>query len=533
MTRRRPQQSIASDVDLVTVICYRRVSRIEQKIEGLSLVAQTQEAARYILEDQNRIIGPSFEDVLFGRRDDRVQYQEMLRTVRELRARGRRVVVLVVALDRLGRNLMERVRAYRELAALGVEIHSVREGGHVPEFGYNMYAVMAQEESRRTGERVRASRQVARQAGWMAVGRVPWGYRLRPATPEERMTSAPQKVYDLEPDQALYAREAWRMLADGAHIRSIHRWVQHLPDLAVGGRAFSYSTLRDFFFSPTSVGRLGRFDGEVPVLQLPTGNWPTLIDDDTWQQAHLTLARHRRLPPRSVTLHLLSGYIRCPACGFRLSGRARSLVRRGKSQARYSCQAHNGNRQSNGSCTFSCHAPSIETNVLDRVLSLLEALDDPLWRRDVERAWERLRNPKAEIDQAQRVKQLQAAVGRNRALVMNATRQYAGGEIMRGPYDDLVDALGEESRRANDEIDRLTVERPHAALPPLHTVLGDVADWQQALNSKDVTEARAVLAGLVETIVPVKRRYGHYDAEITWSPLGRVMNLVSGATEET
>ena len=536
MTARRRRDAILTpESDEVIALNYRRVSSAEQKIEGLSLAAQAKESKRYILRFEDWVIGQEFEDVLSGRRDDRVNYQLMLSTIRQLRAQGKRVVVVVVALDRLGRNSLERIRTHREMTALGVEIHSVREGGVIPEFAYNILAAMAQEESRRTGERVKASRAVAREAGWVPVGRVLWGYRLRDATPEERRRLAPQKVYDLHPDQAPYAREAWRMLCDGAHIRSIHRWVSNLPPDALGGRKFTYSTLRDYFHSPTSAGRLGRIGDPVPVLQRPHGNWPPLIDDDTWRKAQVTLARHRRIAARTNQLHLLSGFLRCPRCRFRMSGRGGNPVRRGVAQPRYNCQAGNGNKDDvnrAGDCTFSCQGPSVDASVLEQVRWLFRALDHGDWRLELTAAWEALRAPEAEAAQARRVKQLRAQIERNRALTTNATRQYAAEEITRENYDDLVRLLTDESRRAREEIERLTGERPAVELPSLDAVLGDIGGWAEAINSDDAVEARAVLAELVESAVPVKRRHGYYEAEITWTPLGQQMKLVADAARE-
>ena len=62
------------------------------------------------------------------------------------------------------------MRAYKELTALGVAIHSTSEGGQVPEFVYNVLASMSQEESRQIGERVQAVLGHATGNGWHVVG---------------------------------------------------------------------------------------------------------------------------------------------------------------------------------------------------------------------------------------------------------------------------------------------------------------------------------------------------------------------------
>ena len=151
----RPSGIVPLD-DQTTALIYSRVSSDEQEDEGVSLPAQVSECRRYVGR-QGWVFGDEMQDVETGRRDDRPDYQRLLLTVRGLALQGTRPTVVVASLDRLGRNIAERVRAYEELKRLGAPIHSVREGGIVSEFTYNILAAVAQEESRKLGERVRAS----------------------------------------------------------------------------------------------------------------------------------------------------------------------------------------------------------------------------------------------------------------------------------------------------------------------------------------------------------------------------------------
>src|SRR3954454_9506068 len=112
--------------------------------------------------------------------------------VRSMRSQGQPVAVVVAALDRFGRRVAERVRAREELCGLGVEAHSVREGGRVPDLVWDVLAAVAQEEVRRLGERVRAARAHLRSGGWVQPGRPAFGYILRPPTGVERAHGAPR-----------------------------------------------------------------------------------------------------------------------------------------------------------------------------------------------------------------------------------------------------------------------------------------------------------------------------------------------------
>ncbi len=141
---------------MTTALVYTRVSSEEQARDGVSLDAQLAECRRYAAQ-RGWVLGPEFQDVLSGKRDDRPAYLAMLAEARRLRAAGQPVSVVVFRLDRLGRRILERVRCREELKGLGVPVHSVREGGEVSDLVANILASVAEEESRALGERVAAS----------------------------------------------------------------------------------------------------------------------------------------------------------------------------------------------------------------------------------------------------------------------------------------------------------------------------------------------------------------------------------------
>src|SRR5205807_54639 len=143
-------------------------------------------------------------------------------------AEGRRAVVVVSALDRFGRRLLERVRSREELDSLGVLIHSVREG-EVNETMANFMAVLAHEESERISVRVSRAWAHLAERGWYKVSsRLPWGCRRRVATEEERRAGSPKTVIEPDPVTEPYVRETFERAARGESIRSISRWASQL-----------------------------------------------------------------------------------------------------------------------------------------------------------------------------------------------------------------------------------------------------------------------------------------------------------------
>src|SRR4051794_35549876 len=94
-------------------LVYTRASSHVQEGEGVSLPAQLSACRKYAAA-KGWIIGAEFTDVLSGKRDDRPGYQRLVTEVRDLRAEGRPVVVIVARLDRFGRRLLERVERRNE-----------------------------------------------------------------------------------------------------------------------------------------------------------------------------------------------------------------------------------------------------------------------------------------------------------------------------------------------------------------------------------------------------------------------------------
>src|SRR4051812_16008273 len=91
-------------------LVYLRVSSDEQAREGSSLDTQHDQCVEYAAR-QGWPVGEIYTDVMSGTRDDRPDYRRLLDDVRAARTGGRRVVVVVAALDRFGRKLLERVRS--------------------------------------------------------------------------------------------------------------------------------------------------------------------------------------------------------------------------------------------------------------------------------------------------------------------------------------------------------------------------------------------------------------------------------------
>jgi DNA invertase Pin-like site-specific DNA recombinase len=502
-------------VAMIIALLYTRVSTDEQAREGLSLEAQLAEDRRYVAH-QGWVIGGEFQDVEKGMRDDRQGYQALLAAARSLSAGGARVVVVVAALDRFGRHLLERVRCREELKLLGIAVHSVREGGEVSDLVANVLGAVAEEEVRRLGERVKATRAHVIACGWWPVTRAPWGYLLRPPTEEERATGAPKGVLAFDDITAPYVLEAYQRVADGASVRSVFYWVTELPLEIRRGRTMPFAQVRAMLSRPVYAARHDH--GDADVLARPVGRWPQLIPDSLYRRVQQQLARHAVLPRQARGTYRLTGLIVCPRCGGRVNG-----DRYGRKYAYYRCAGHANAPQLRHDlrCTWAAPCAPIDTDVLQQVGESLHVVStaDPALRQ----AWEDLTQP-SDLGRArtQRIADLERTAAKARTRLKDAALKLVDGDLDKEAYDLVRDAATKDLAAAQEELRRLEAT-PERDVPSLDVVLAQLPSWQAALTDVSIPIQRGVLRPLIERVVPVRIARGKYTTEITWTRLGELL----------
>jgi DNA invertase Pin-like site-specific DNA recombinase len=507
---------------LTTALIYTRVSSDEQARGGVSLDAQLNECRQYVLR-HGWVLGVEYQDVLSGKRDDRIDYQALLAEVRRLRATGQPVVVVTPALDRFGRRLSEQLRCREEFQALGVDVHFIREGGVVPEVYANVLASFAQEEVRRGGERVSAVRQHLMREGWHPGGRPAWGYCFRDATDQERAMGAPKRVLELDETCAPFVQEAYRRVAAGESVRAVATWVAQLPSDARGGRSMPYVRVLDMLRAAVYVAR--PHDGDVPVLDRPICHWPALVDDDTYRRVQEQIGRHKKLPRQATGRYLLSGLLRCPTCGERMCGWG--MRERGP---RYRCEAWmHGADTSDPTCHTAVLAAPVDAAVMADVSALIvgAATTDSQVMAALTRAWGKLQEPEGTTGLAAQMEELEREADKAKDALARAAYLFAREDFDKLAYDLARDAARRDYDAAIAGLAELRAKaEPALALPPLERVLANVGVWQAALDSADPAARREVLGVLIERITPVRVKRGAYRAEITWTPLGTMLHDV-------
>lgn len=520
-------KKIYPDKGIVTAFIYTRVSSDEQAREGISLDAQLRECRQYVARQPSWVLGREFQDILSGTRDDRPDYQGLLAEVRKRRAASDAVAVIVMRLDRFGRRVLERVRCREELKGLGVPTHSVREGGEVPDLVANVLASVAEEEVRQLGERVSAVKQHCIKAGFHPGGRLAWGYRCREATPEERAQGAPRKVLEEDPETAPYVREVYRRVAGGLSVQKAALWVASLPTAARLGRAYTYERVRAILSKPLYIARPDK--GNPDVLARPKGNWPALVDDETWRRVQEYIASHRMMPHQATGRYLLTGLLRCPRCGLRMTGR----LHKGR-QPRYRCTARiSGAHAPNPACNWLAPLPLIDGLVMADIEPLITIVtsQETGMQAALEKAWERLRHPvDAEIavrDRERRHWEGQAEQARRR--MTRATEMYVDGDLARADYEAVRDKARAELDAAVAQLEQFGGPVKSAAtLPSMDDAIRAAGGWKKLLAHGNVVAQREVLLHLIERVIPHRGpRRGQYTVHITWTALGNQFRQVA------
>lgn len=500
---------------MITASLYARVSTEDQASTGLSLDTQLSECRQYALR-QGFALGEEYVDVLSGTRDDRPQYQAMLAAARSQRGQA---AVVVAALDRLGRRLLERIRCREELKALGVAVHSVREGGEVSDLVANVLGAVAQEEVRRLGERVKASRRYMASLGWKPPGRAPYGYVWRPATPSERATGAPNVVLDLDERAAPSMAEAFARVADGASIHRVTAWLRELPEQERGGRRLPNTVVSYLLRAPVYVARPDH--GDADVLARPRARWPALVSDDVWTRAQRYIADHETHHHQSSGQYLLIGYFRCPLCGRRPVGNTN--VKRNIRRYRCAAMAHG-----DGSCTWTLRVGSLDGPVLRAVIRMLARVNPDISSRE----WEGAQPGEIAGYRSKRLASLRAELTTLRERHLRAAQLYVDGAIESAGYNLIRDDTQRQMVAAEAEIARLETSDGERSILFLADAASHVKEWDARLASADTTTAdlRAVLGNLVAAVdvqrIPPAPGHakGRYVTRVQWTALGNMLH---------
>lgn len=302
---------------------YTRLSRSDDD-NAASLSQQFEACTRYV-ESQGGTVAVAAEDIQSGLDPERPGYQTILQAARDGRIDG----AVCWRFDRWGRNVLEALRSFQELADIGIKVHSVSESSDDP-FLRDLLLLLANRESRVISARVKPVMTLQAKAGrWQ--GRPPTGYDLK----DGKLALN---------DKAPLLRALFNGALEGESIASLRRWAHSVGLSSPTGNPPSRSIIHRWLANPAYMGDLvynrqskGRFEKHH---KRPESEWvvapnahPAIITTETFAAVQAILASHRQFQATvRGSRWLLTGIVRCGYCASRMYGR-----KGGKSTYTYYC----------------------------------------------------------------------------------------------------------------------------------------------------------------------------------------------------
>lgn len=290
-------------------LLYCRVSSKEQT-HNLSLPVQEDQCRAFCSLNGWEVDRVFLERGESAKTADRTELQAALSYLREQNKRTVKIHVFVVTnVDRFARDSFDHAIIRRHLAGLGVTLRAVSQPiDETPagKFMEGIFAALSQLDNEVRGSRTKAGMQEALRRGqW--VWRPPLGY-----LPDG-------KSMRLDPDRAPLVRLGFERFATGLYTRA--QVLAHLTDCGLRtlqGKELSPQKWGEMLINRLYIARITQPEWDIDT----TGNWPPLVDDDTFWKCQsllrtngLIVARERNNPDFP-----LRGFITCSHCGKPLTG---------------------------------------------------------------------------------------------------------------------------------------------------------------------------------------------------------------------
>jgi site-specific DNA recombinase len=454
----------------VKAVLYARVSTQRQgSDEHFSLPVQRQLFATRCASHSYEPAG-EFIDEESGRSVTRKGYQALLEGAR----RGDFDVVVVRAIDRLGRDADELTVRVAELRQAGVRVDAIHtivpDAGTDPSTVFLLRAVeafLAQKESEQISARVKGTMAASARAGNWQGGPAPYGYRIE----GKRLV-----VHEVEAEVVRGIFRAY--VEDDRSIIQISRDL-NLRDVPSRHRKpWSITTVAQILRRATYTGA-GSWAGEA--------GWtvPAIIERGTYEAARARAERKRTLPAgrTQTSAYLLSGLVYCARCGGRMLGHKSSP--RGVESRGYVCSRH----RKDGGCSLNyCGADQLEAAVL---------ADLALWFGDWAQRQQRTQTEIGRLEASRA--EIEKRIAAMPALFLKRLEDYDRGTFTEAQFRLANERDTAEQARLEAERDRLADDIARARLAVFPPPASDLA-FTETFGALTMPQQKALLQRVVERI---------------------------------
>ncbi len=466
---------MATAVRTSTAVGYFRVSSPGQAGERhVSLEAQATQFHSYCLAHDLEPV-KTFTDIASGRKNNRQEYRSMLDYV----TREGIGNVVVLFLDRFGRNPEEMLTRYWVLKEQGIKVQSINEDLQ-EELMLLLRAGIAGQESKRTGERVsQALREGALRGKY--VSKLPFGYTKIKDFEGERIVQVPQEA---EAVRLAYEFATARNMGFRSMAQELNRQGYRTKQ----GKLFSSQTVKVVLSNPAMIGHQV-FWGKAKEPIVNEGAYPAILSTEEWDKLQGLFevrrgGRHRG--PAATSKYLLTGILRCGNCGGAMTG-----YKKGKDYRYYRCSWYAKARDFCADAR-SHRQKSLEDAVLEHlsqysdpemVMELLEAQGQETDNRD-EAELTRVNTRLAELERG-----FLNDLDRVDRAVMTEAEYIKRQEVRRREQEGLQPRKAELEASVAAQKD---MESQAAAVPV------KVRSFMEDFRDMDVPQAKAILQGIIK-----------------------------------
>lgn len=278
---------------------YIRVSREEQKIQGLSLEAQQERLEEFVRERGWIIAGVYIDAAKTARKNihKRLEFQKMIESVK----RNEVDILLFCRLDRWFRSVADYYKVMEILQTHNCEWLTTDEQYDTTTASgrlyINMRLAIAQNEADLCGERIAVVFDSKIRHGTALSGKCPFGYRVNK-----------EKRLEIVPEQAAIVQDAFRHYKDTVSQRGTVKYIREKY-----GVDWAYVTLRHMLRDCLYIGRYekgGRFNENF---------CPAIIPQELFEEVQQLLPHNARSVP-SGRVYLFTSLLKCAECGYNLVG---------------------------------------------------------------------------------------------------------------------------------------------------------------------------------------------------------------------
>jgi DNA invertase Pin-like site-specific DNA recombinase len=448
-------------------------------------------------------------------------------------------ILLVFALDRLGRTGIDSVHYIWLLNQEGVEVYSIYERGFADtrtvagQIMTTASTAQGEEESRKTSVRVdEASKVTVQRNNRWRGGTVPFGYKLelngqlnskRVALCDLVIHDEEAKIVRLIFDLCVSKNWGSRRIAAYLNEHGITNrgkfWYYGTIDYMLHG--LIYKGIQQYGKTSCKKGSRVRQDpSEWTIAENPNPAW-IIIDEQTWNAAqqiriknntkiHTRQGMMETLPPRQGVL-LFSGITFCGHCGNRMIShhhirqwKTKDGTLKKRPHVEYMCSSKNMGMDCPGHMVYA--QDKIENAVLEKVYSYLDSLKDgdldaymsDLQIKQQDNTGKELKKMKELLAKKQRgIDVLKAEIPNALLGESLFTKEDLSGQIQKTEHelDDLVQTIKQyEEQLQAEAYETRAVKILRSTLP----------NWRQLFEQSDIDEKKVMLAMIIDRIVVYK-----------------------------